>query len=155
MNITLPPPSENTVTLTAEAQAFIDAFERCAMPPGSFRHRDHVWLAWLYLRLYPVPAALARFVEGLKRFAASIGQHGLYHETITYAFFFLIHERMERGGEDSWDAFAACNDDLVNGGISFLHAYYPAETLASDLARKIFLLPEPHSVQPPMNGEAR
>ena len=40
-------------------------------------------------------------------------------------------------------AFAACNDDLLNAGISFLHAYYRPETLASDLARRVFLMPEP------------
>ena len=144
MNATLPLPSEATIPLTAEERTFIDAFERCAMPPGSFRHRDHVWLAWLYLRLYPLPEALGRYVEGLKRFATSIGQDGLYHETITYAFIFLINERMQRDGlDDSWDAFAARNDDLVKGGIRFLHAYYCPEMLMSDRARKVFIMPEP------------
>lgn len=144
MNATLLSPSEATVLLTPEARAFIDAFERCAMPPGRFRHRDHVRLAWLYLRLYPLPEALGRYAEGLKRFAASIGQDGLYHETITYAFIFLIHERMQRHGpDDSWDAFAARNDDLLTRGVRFLHAYYRPETLMSDLARKVFLMPEP------------
>ena len=144
MNATLPPPSQETILLTAEAEAFIDAFERCALPPGSFRHRDHVWLAWLYLRLYPLPVALERYAEGLKRFAASIGQDGLYHETITYAFIFLINERMKRDGlADSWGVFAARNDDLLSEGIRFLHVYYRPETLASDLARKVFLMPEP------------
>ncbi len=143
MNTTLSPPEE-TIPLTDEARAFIDAFERCAMPPGSFRHRDHVWLAWLYLRLYPGPVALGRYAEGLKRFAASIGQDGLYHETITYAFIFLINERMQHDDlDDSWDAFAARNDDLLSQGIRFLHAYYRPETLASDRARKVFLMPEP------------
>ena len=61
--------AEEAGPLTAEEQAFIEAFEACTLPPDRFRHRDHVRLGWLYFRLYPVPAALARYVEGLKRFA--------------------------------------------------------------------------------------
>ena len=48
-------------------RAFIDAFERCALPNGSFHHRDHVRLAWLYLRHLPPLEALARFATALKR----------------------------------------------------------------------------------------
>ena len=38
--------------------------------------------------------ALARFTAGLQRFATFHGHPGLYHETITWAYLFLIHERM-------------------------------------------------------------
>ena len=135
--------AEETVTITLEERAFIEAFESCTLPPERFRHRDHVRLARLYFRLHPVPAALARFGEGIKRFAAANGQDTLYHETITYAFLFLINERMERQGRDaSWDAFAARNADLLTGGLAFLDTYYRPETLASDLARKVFVMPD-------------
>lgn len=135
--------AEDAVPLTAEEQAFIEAFEGCTLPPDRFRHRDHIRLGWLYFRLHPVPAALARFVEGLKRFAAANGQAGLYHETITYAFLFLINERMERQGRDaSWEVFATRNADLATGGLAFLHTYYRPETLASELARAVFVMPD-------------
>ncbi len=147
---------ESVLPLTADEQAFIEAFEDCTLPADRFRHRDHVRLGWLYFRLYPVPAALARYVEGLKRFAAANGQPGLYHETITYAFLFLINERMERQGRDvSWDVFAARNADLTSSGLAFLNNYYRPETLSSDLARKVFLLPEPQIVQPQMGADER
>lgn len=136
------------MTLTTEEQAFIEAFEGGTLPSGCFHHRDHVLLAWLYLHLYPVPAALARFVAGLKRFAHAHGKDDLYHETITYAFVFLINERMERDGrQGSWDAFAARNIDLVTEGKALLALYYRAETLGSDLARKVFVMPEPQQAQ--------
>ena len=130
------------MTLTTEEQALIEAFEQDTLQAGGFGHREHVRMAWLYLNLYPVPAALARFVEGIKRFVRRIGQEGLYHETITYAFIFLINERMERDGRaGSWDAFAARNRDLLTQGKALLNAYYGAETLGSDLARNVFVLP--------------
>ena len=82
-------------------------------------------------------------VLGIKRFAHRHGHDGLYHETITYAFFFLINERIERNGrEGSWDAFAERNRDLVTQGKALLNNYYRAETLDSDLARKVFVMPE-------------
>ena len=71
-------------------------------------------LAWLYLGKYPALEALTRFVEGLKRFADVQGQPGLYHETITWAYLFLIHERIAKGADDeTWDEFAARNPDLL------------------------------------------
>ena len=130
------------MTLTTEEQAFLEAFEGDTLQAGGFGHHDHVRVAWLYLRLYSVPVALARFVEGIKRFVHRIGQGGLYHETITYAFIFLINERMECDGRaESWDAFAARNTDLLTQGKALLNTYYRTETLDSDLARKVFVMP--------------
>ena len=65
-------------------------------------------LAWLYLKRLPPAEALARFSEGLRRFAAALGKAGLYHETITWAYLLLIRERMEREGPaQTWSDFAA------------------------------------------------
>jgi hypothetical protein len=122
---------------------FLEAFEGGALPADAFHHRDHVRLAWLYLRRLPPAAALARFSDGLRRFAASIGKSGLYHETITWAYLLLIRERMERGPrEEIWSEFAAANPDLLMWKPSVLDRYYRAETLASDLARRVFVLPD-------------
>ncbi len=37
---------------------FVAAFESCALPAQAFRHRDHVRLAWLYLRRVPYDEAV-------------------------------------------------------------------------------------------------
>ena len=122
---------------------FLEAFENCSLPEGAFHHRDHVRLAWLYLRRLPPAAALAKFSDGLRRFAASIGKAGLYHETITWAYLLLIGERIERGGRgQTWAEFAAKNSDLLTWKPSILDGYYSRETLASDLARRVFVLPD-------------
>jgi hypothetical protein len=78
----------------------------------------------------------------LKRFAAFNGHPGLYHETITWAFLFLIHERMADGEEsETWEAFAARNQDLLTWKPSALDRYYDPETLQSERARRLFVLP--------------
>jgi hypothetical protein len=124
-------------------RAFVEAFESCTLGPEEFHHRDHVRLAWIYLRAEPPARALARFAEGLKRFAAALGKAGLYHETITWAYLLLIRERMDRQGDAaSFEAFAAANPDLMTWKPSVLAAYYHDETLASPLARRTFVMPD-------------
>jgi hypothetical protein len=123
---------------------FIASFEACTLPPERFRHADHVHLAWLYLRRSPVLAALARFRRALRRFAASQGKPERYHETITSAYFLLIHERVHRTGQHKdWPSFALANPDLLDWNDRILHAYYDPATLDSEFARRVFVFPEP------------
>ena len=119
--------------------AFVAAFESCTLDP--FHHRDHVRLAWIYLREHAFTEAFARFVDGLKRFAAFKGATGLYHETITCAYLFLIRERMDRDADASWETFVDTNQDLFRWKPSILDDYYAPDTLASERARRIFVLP--------------
>lgn len=121
---------------------FVLSFEGCTLPNSAFHHRDHVRLAWIYLRRHPALTALARFTEGLQRFAAFNGHPGLYHETITWAYLFLIHERMaDAPQEETFEAFAARNPDLFAWKPSILDRYYDPETLRSERARRVFVMP--------------
>lgn len=133
-----------TETLTGDD--FVARFEDCTLPNSAFHHQDHVRLAWIYLRRHPPLEALARFAEGLRRFATANGHPGLYHETITWAFLLLIRERMERhdGGPagGTWEDFAAAQPDLLTWKPSVLDRYYRPETLGSELARRVFLMPD-------------
>jgi hypothetical protein len=122
---------------------FIAQFESCTLSGENFHHQDHVRLAWLYLCRYSLIDALIRFSEGLKRFAISKGKAGLYHETITIAYIFLIHERMKRNGiEQSWQEFADSNSDLLDWKNNVLKVFYREETLFSDFARNVFVFPD-------------
>jgi len=55
-----------------------------------------------------------------------------------------IHERMARQGTHApWEEFRAANEDLFAFRPGVLDAYYTKETLSSDLARRVFVLPLP------------
>jgi hypothetical protein len=116
----------------------VERFERADV--DEFHHRDHVRVAFAYLRTMPLLEAIARFTAALRRFATAQGKPELYHETITWAFLLIIHERMQ-GAPAEWEAFIAENGDLLRWKPSVLDAYYPSEVLRSELARRIFVLP--------------
>ena len=78
--------------------------------------------------------------NAIARFTAAQGNPQLYHETITWAFLLIIHERIERAPAE-WDAFIRDNADLLQWKPSVLEMYYPAEVLQSELARRVFVLP--------------
>ncbi len=133
---------------------FLTQFEATTL--AAFHHEDHVRAAWIYLRQYDVLSALAQFTNSLKRFATSQNKPELYHETITWAFFLLIHERMTeqttqmgQRGEDipeqeRWPAFAKANPDLLTWKSvkeNILTRYYDEATLQSVEARRRFVFP--------------
>lgn len=123
-------------------EELIECFESGAVSEGEFHHRDHVRLAFAYLRTYPALEALQRFSCALKRFAVRHGKAERYHETITFAYFFLINERMVRTAAENWQEFSQRNSDLLTGNNAALGRYYDESTLKSDLARRAFLLPD-------------
>jgi hypothetical protein len=122
-------------------QVLVGLFESDRLP-GEFHHAQHVQLAFAYLSLYPPLQALGKFSDALKRFAAARGKVGLYHETITHAYFFLIRERMARTPGIEWEEFTRQNPDLLQWKPGILRHYYRETTLQSDLARSVFLLPD-------------
>jgi len=124
-------------------EELVSYFEAGTDPPGGFHHAEHVRVAWWYARRHPWVAALARFQAALRRFAEARGKPERYHETITTAFMALVAERLDASGADlDWDGFAARNGDLLVWSPSILDRYYEPETLASDRARRVFVLPD-------------
>lgn len=122
---------------------FVAAVETCALAGGDFHHADHIRLAWIYLSERPLLEAIARFTTSLRRFAAHHGVPQKYHETITWAHLVLIHERMQRDGAPrEWESFREANADLFAWRPSILQRYYAPATLTSDLARRVFVLPD-------------
>ena len=116
-------------------------FENCTLPKDEFHHAAHVRTAWIYLKKYPVLDAIANFTRSLKAYADSLGAAGLYHETVSWGYMFLINERMFRSPGENWDEFAAANPDLLRWRDGAFMQYYGKEILTSDTARKVFVLP--------------
>lgn len=113
-----------------------------SLPGGSFHHRDHVRVTWMLLQRMPLVEVLSELSQLLRGFAAANGAPELYHETITWAYIFLIAERAhEEPVARSWAEFEARNPDLIESGSSILGALYSPDRLGSALARTLFVLP--------------
>jgi hypothetical protein len=117
---------------------FLDRFEAAAIPKEEFDHRAHVRVAWLYLRRYGLEEAGDRMAAGIRRFAAAHGATGKYHETITQAWVRLVAASI--GDQREFADFVAANPELLDKELP--NAYYSAERLWSDEARRAFVEPD-------------
>jgi len=107
----------------------------------TFRHADHVHVAFEILERHNFAESLATFSRALRSIAARAGKPGAYHETITVAFLSLIAERRAIRKYANYAAFADANSDLLDKAV--LKRWYAPERLQSDIARQTFVLPEP------------
>jgi len=129
--------------VTDDDLAFARDFERCRVAADAFHHEDHVRLAWICLRQAPLAEAAPRFIRLLRAFAAHQGADRLYHETITWAYLLLIQDRLtEMPQRHDWADLAERNPDLLAYRPSILPRYYREETLASERARRGFVMPD-------------
>lgn len=124
--------------------AFVAAFRDTSLPTSAFHHRDHVRMAWLYVREHGAAEAGPQFTVDLQRFARAKGVPGLYHATITGAYIALVAERMLDTPAPEWGAFAAAHPDLLAWKPGVLDGYYSPERLWSAAARAQFLMPDRH-----------
>jgi hypothetical protein len=126
----------------------LEKFEDTSLPLASFRHEEHVRIGYLYLRAHPLLHVLEKFPANLQKFAAAHGKVGLYHQTISWAYLFLIHQRLvanqhtSAGLATTWAQFKQHNPDLLDRSNPILAKYYAEETLASSAAREHFLMPD-------------
>jgi len=122
---------------------FLTQLEACTLPEDRFHHDDHLHAAWLYLTRFPLAQAIERFADVLRCYAASLGKPGRYHETITWAYLLVLNERMQCSEPGmTWEHFAAAHRDLFDWKNSILLKYYRKETLESELARRVFVMPD-------------
>ena len=116
-------------------------FLRIEIVPSEFPHRDHVRIAFEMLQRHDFPETVLHFSRTLRAMAEKAGRPEAFHQTITIAFLSLIAERMAGAGASDFAAFARANPDLLEK--TLLTRWYSAPRLASAVARRTFLLPEP------------
>ena len=126
-----------------EQERLVDAFEAADVPTEwRFSHHEHVLVTWHLFHRHEPTRVIDILRRGLQAIATSRGKPGRYHETITWAFAVLIHERIARSAADgSWDAFKRANDDLFDWETSIAR-YYSQEALDTDVARRVFVFPD-------------
>jgi hypothetical protein len=124
---------------------FIEAFETQRWPLEHWHHRDHVRLAFLYLRKYSFEEAAAKLREGIK---AHNSAHGIpdqptmgYHETMTIAWLRLVEAMLiEYGGEETGEAFCDAHPELSQK--KTLRLFYSKDRFMSPEAKTRFLEPD-------------
>lgn len=122
-------------------QEFLRAFENCELGNEGFHHRDHIRLAWIYLRRYGEPEARRHMSEAIKRFAAFHGKTDKYHETITLAWLRLVADAMTRVRRDTtFDKLTVLAPELLDKRT--LDKFYSTGALASDVARNSWVVPD-------------
>ena len=120
-------------------------FESGEWPLADFHHRQHIKVAYLYLRRYPFETAMNRIREKIKAFNAAHNVPDLptsgYHETMTQAWLRLVHLTLcEYGPAESADAFYEQNPQLSQK--KALRLFYSKEVFMSPSAKYEFLEPD-------------
>lgn len=137
-----------------EPQALIDKFEGGSIEPADFKHAEHVYLAWSYLRIFGLSETLARFPKQLKRFAERAGAPRKFHATVTFALVVLIHECMVQTPNLDWPEFSCRHTDLMVWPCQPLMDLYGAGLLDCEKARSNFVLPRlSHEIGQTMTNE--
>src|SRR5690349_11412367 len=124
---------------------FIEKFEAQSWPPERWRHRDHVRLAYLYLRKFPFDQALERIRTGIKTHNAAHGvpDHDTsgYHETMTAAWLTLVDAVLqEYGSGETADAFDEAHPELSQK--KTLRLFYSKDLFMSPRAKVEFVEPD-------------
>jgi hypothetical protein len=119
----------------------LERFVRGEIAAASFPHREHVRMAFEMLRRHDFAETVLHFSRALRSMAQQAGKPQAFHQTLTIAFLSLIAERLEGGPWEDFGAFARDNPDLLDKRA--LTRWYRPERLASERARRTFVLPEP------------
>lgn len=115
---------------------YLQAFESGLLHP--FHHRDHIHIAWLYLRRNGWERGYAQIQAGIRHFAAAHGAHNLYHETITRFWAFSVQNSLS--AVNDFAIFEAQNPQLFDKAL--ISQFYSAEVLRSQKARSEWVAPD-------------
>ena len=114
---------------------FLRAFEDLSFPAALFHHREHIRVAWLYLKSSDATRASERMSEGIRRFANHQGATQKYHHTLTLAWMRLVAAALVETPEGyTFDQFLAGHPELKD--TKLLDKYYSKELLQTTAARE-------------------
>lgn len=89
------------------------AFEEARIDPQCFRHRDHLFVAWCYLRAMPLEDALARYVRFLRALVEKLGVPHKFHRTVTWGYLVLLDTCMRETPALEFDALLVAHPRLL------------------------------------------
>lgn len=120
---------------------FLRAFEDLSFPVNQFHHREHIRVAWLYLKSSDATRAAERMSAGIRRFANHHGATQKYHHTQTLAWMRLVAVALVETPEGyNFTQFLSDHPQLADK--SHLAKYYSAELLQTKRAREGWVEPD-------------
>jgi len=133
-------PGERSSSDATLADPLVEAFEHATLDPSAFHHREHLYVAWCYLRALPLEDALARYVHHLRRLTVALGVPHKFHATLTWAYVVLLREAMDQSPNLGFDELLTRHPVLLDRHAAFA-PYYERAQLDSEEARRRFVLP--------------
>jgi hypothetical protein len=120
---------------------FLRAFEDLSFPADLFHHREHIRVAWLYLKSSDATRAAGRMSEGIRRFANHHGATQKYHRTLTLAWMRLVADALVETPEGyTFEQFITTHPQLKEAKLP--DKYYSKELLQTAAAREAWVEPD-------------
>ena len=120
---------------------FLRAFEDLSFPVEQFHHREHIRVAWLYLKSLDATRAAERMSAGIRRFANHHGATQKYHHTLTLFWMRLVAVALVETPDGlAFEEFLAAYPELRDKGL--IAKYYSQELLQTPAAREGWVDPD-------------
>ncbi len=132
----------STAVADRRIEQLVTAFENATIDARDFDHEAHLLVGWRFLQNQSLLDAIKRFSAALKRFTRKLEVPDKYHETITWFYLIKIAERCAGQAATDWPVFKDANPDLIARNPSLIRQYYSKSLLASEDARRAFVLPD-------------
>lgn len=126
-------------------EGFSLAFHAGRIGKDAFGHREHIRLAFIYLRRHPdLAEAALRFRRAFRSFVEAQGVAHIYNETLTWAYLVLVNQRMHSTRFRDSLEFLEHNQELGTHRCGLINRYYNLDDVTeSPLAKAVFVLPNP------------
>ncbi|HEX7116719.1 MAG TPA: hypothetical protein VF193_16455 [Steroidobacter sp.] len=121
---------------------FLRSFEACTLPVERFGHREHLRVAWLYLRRFAYEEAVTKMAGQVRKYVAANGVPHKYHHTLTVLWMRLIAGAIARDPREDFDDFLRTHPHLLHKSTPGRH--YSASRLQSAAARAGWVEPDLH-----------
>ena len=126
-------------------ETFLRQFESTTWPKAEWHHRQHIKVAYLYLRRYPLETATVKIREGIKAYNTAHNVEDTllsgYHETMTQAWLRLVHFTLcEYGPAENADTFFEQHPQLSQTKV--LRFFYSKARFTSPEAKAMFVEPD-------------
>ncbi|OLB31345.1 MAG: hypothetical protein DMG41_26645 [Acidobacteria bacterium] len=120
---------------------FLRAFENLSFPPDQFRHREHLRVAWLYLKSSDATRAAERMSAGIRRFANHHAASEKYHHTLTLFWMRLVAAALVETPEGcAFEEFLTAHAELCDKNLP--SQYYSQDLLRTPAARDGWVEPD-------------